>query len=479
MAAFAAKFFRASSAVLLSRLLGFLREVLTAALFGAGALTDAFFLAWKVPNLFRRVLGEGAVEKVLLPSLGRKADPNYLSAVLFWLLFLSLVVAAALALLSEEVISVLAPFAPPETVEAAALMLKPLAFYLPLISVAAFFGALLQHGEHFFKAYFHQAVFNAAAVALLLLLSPHLGVYALVWAVLLAGVLQTLYAAAAAKRAGLFVWPRPSLGTRVKRFFKNLVPSFFSAGVGQVAVLAEAFFATAAGSGVLSALYYAQRLYFLPVSLVGIAAGRVNLSELAKAEPERFFEKLAEASAAATKLVVPLTIASLVAAESAVKLVYERGNFGPSDAAEVALYLKLYSLGLPAAVLLPLVSNLYYAKGAFYRLFFLTLVWPAVEVLLSAVGVFYLRLGGAAVAAAHSLGAWSALLLLLWDRRLFDLPKEVWRRTRRLLPLWGAEALTLLWAAENFGQGTETFLTATAWGLYFLWDLRRERKKGA
>ncbi len=430
-------------------------------------MTDAFFLAWKIPNIFRRVLGEGAFEKVLIPSLNGHFDKDYLSKVLFWTSLLSLCLASILSFLSEEIVLVFAPFAPAEVREDASRFLSVMAFYLPLIGLSAFFASLLQYGERFFTSYFHQVVFNATFILFLVLGYHPLGIWSLVFGVLVGGFFQLFYSLLAAVRAGVFVFPKVGWDKKVASFFRNILPSFASGGVGQISTLVEAFFATMAGGGVLSALYYAYRLYSLPVSLVGVAAGRVNLVEISKGNKsvEIYLKRAVQSSLYIT---VPVVIATFLAGESAVKIVYERGAFTAENTASVSLFLKLYILGLPAAVLYSLLSNLYYREGAFYRVFFLSLFWPITEILLSAAGIFLFDLGGAAVALAHSVGTWITFFVLCKDKGLCTSLIGWVFELKAYLPLWAGMFLSLMLSAGMFGQNFITFSLAAAWGFYFL-----------
>ena len=472
--------FASALSILSSRLLGFVREVLTAYFFGASAATDAFFLAWKIPNIFRRVLAEGGLEKVFIPLLKEGFDKNFVREVFFWLLLSSLGVSVLLSLLSGEIISLISRGGDGNL---ASTLLGYLAFYLPFAVVSAYFSALLQYRKSFFLAYFSSALFNLTVIGFLLLFAERWGIYALVWGVLGGGLAQVLFSLAVAYRKKVLLPPKAGFGFKVKKFFKNLLPSFGSLGVGQISTLAEAFFATHAGVGVLSGLYYAFRLFQLPVSVIGVSTSRVNLSYLSTAgsrfsKDPRVLEftlkkYLLRTGEIALYFAIPALLGLVLFSQPLVELVYKRGAFGGGDAERVALYLQLYALGLPAAALYPLAANIFYIKERFYLGFFLSTLWLAVEIFLPAVGLFLLHLGGWVIALSYSLGGWITFLTLAWVSRSLNLfLRSLWR-LKKFLPLWGLTAFVLLLPPVRDG-GILTLLTVAVVGLLYLYLFRKE-----
>ncbi|RTZ68282.1 MAG: hypothetical protein DSZ30_04445, partial [Aquificaceae bacterium] len=145
-----------------------------------------------------------------------------------------------------------------------------MAFYLPFAVINAFYSSLLQYKKAFFVSYFSSAVFNIAVILFTLFFYPLWGIFSLVYGVILGGLLQVAFTLTFAKRKEVFFTPKVGFHPKLKKFLVNIVPSFFSAGVGQISTLAEAFFATLSGGGVLSHLNYAFRLFQLPISLIGV-----------------------------------------------------------------------------------------------------------------------------------------------------------------------------------------------------------------
>ena len=488
MSTLAKRFLAALFGILSSRVLGFLREIFTAYYFGASLLTDAFFLAWKIPNLFRRVLGEGALEKVFLPLLrGRETQRDFIRSVFGYLLGASLVLTDLLSLFSENVVSLIAADRGTEFIKIAALFLSALAFYLPFAVVNAYYTALLQFKGVFFWSYLSSALFNLVALLFLLLLHGSLGIEALLLGVLVGGLLQVLYISLLAKLKGVFFLPSFRWNGRLKTFFGSLIPSLASAGVGQIATVAEAFFATAVGFGILSCLYYAFRLFQLPVSLIGVASSRVALVHISRLKGHmspslktlEFGLKryLLKASEIALFFALPVVFSVLVYAKEVVALVYQRGAFGLEETQRVALYLQLYSLGLPAVVLYSNAANIYYSKGRFYTAFFLSLLWVLAEVLIPLTGIYILKTGGWIIALSHSLGAWGAFLALSLYSRSLGLFFRAFRRVLKFFPHWVANAL-FLEATKGFSFPFATPFAVALVSLYYLWLFKRNYLKG-
>lgn len=436
--------------ILSSRVLGFFREVLTAYYFGASVQTDAFFLAWKIPNIFRRVLAEGALEKIFLPLLKEGFDENFVRSVFFWLFVSSLGVSFAVFLSADWLISLISS----KGVGLGADLLRYLIFYLPFAVVSAYFSALFQYRKHFFFAYFSSALFNLTAIVFLLLFAEYWGIWALVWGVLFGGLVQLLFSLALGLKFKVLFPPKAGIDFKVKKFFKNLLPSVGSMGVGQLSTLAEAFFAMHAGGGVLSSLYYAFRLLQLPVSVIGVSVSRVGLSFLTDAggiysknprELEFTLKRnLLRGAEIALFFAIPAVLGLLTLAEPIVNLVYQRGAFDLSDTRRVALYLQIYSLGLPPSVLYPLVANVFYIKERFYLGFFLSTVWLLTELTVPSIGLFVFNLGGWIIAFAYTLGAWFTFFTFVWASNSSGIfLRSLWR-LRALFPLWAFTAAALL-----------------------------------
>jgi putative peptidoglycan lipid II flippase len=327
--------------------------------------------------------------------------------------------------------------------------LKILSLYLFFAFLNAYFSALLVYKGVFFKSYFSQAIFNLTVIAFVLLFHKEWGILSLVWGAVFGGTLQVFYILLVSKGEGVFTLPSFEFNEKLKGFFKNLLPSFGSVGIGQLTTLAEAFLAAAAGSGVLSSLYYAFRLYQLPFGLVGVAVSRVALTDMAASTSERaLVGKLVKASEIALFFAVPAALYLSLGAEPIVKTVYARGAFGETDAGRTALYLSLYALGLPFAVLHSVLGNLFFVRKSFYTFFFLSLPWFLTEIVGGFLGVFVFKLGGGALAFSYALGAFISFLSACLFLRVCHPMVGTLRGMGKFLPLWGFSAFVLIFSRD-------------------------------
>jgi len=472
MVQFSKNLLKGSFAVFISRILGFVREFLTAYYFGANYLTDAFFLAWKIPNIFRRILGEGAFDKVLLAYLKEGFDKTFLQRVLFWTLLSTLTLSIFISLLAEPLLSFIFPGADRQLLEEASNFLKIMSFYLPLISLTSFFAALLNYKGSFFIAFFHQALFNIAVLLSLLAFEKVLGIYSLVWGVIGGGILQLLFTLYFFYTKFGIIKPSFGWNEKVKSFFKNLLPSVGSVGIGQFSTLAEAFFASFAGGGTLSHLYYAFRLFMLPVSLIGIVGGRVNFTALVQ-NKHRKEESLKQALYGTLFLTVPIVVLTLINGESAVKIIYQHGQFDEKDTRAVSLFLNIYILGLIPFNLYQLLLNLYHLERKFFKSFLLSLSIFLTEITVPAFGIFIFHLGGWIIALGTSLGFWIGFLTICWNLNYCPKLLEVIFLFKEELKLWFLTALTLLVVKFTFSSYWLDFFLSALWGLFYLWRFKK------
>ena len=479
---------KAATAILTSRVLGFVREILTAAFFGAGVLTDAFFLAWKIPNIFRRVLGEGALEKVFIPYLGEGLGEDFKRSVFGYLLILASITVVVLEISAPFVVDLLSHSGNGLFLEKATLFLRILALYLLFAFINAYFSSLLLSKGAFFKPYLSQAIFNFTVIGFILLFHQVWGIYSLVIGAVAGGILQVLYIVLVAKSEGVAVLPSFRFHPILVKFFRDMLPSFASGGIGQLATLVEAFFATAVGGGVLSTLYYAFRLYQLPVSLVGVAVSRVSLSDLSSvkrrengsntaggSEDSLTERRLKKAVEIGLFFAVPLFLALFFLSGSIVNAVYTRGAFTLEDATSTALFLKLYALGLPFAVSQSVLSNYYFVQKRFLTLFLLTLPWFLSELVLGGVGIFVFNFGGWIIPLAYSIGAMVTFFTVCISAELCSLVGKAFLELKRFVPLWIITAAVLI-ALERFLNGWTAIFCSAPLGVLYLYLFKKTYK---
>lgn len=363
---------------LISRVLGFLRDVLVAAYLGAGPIADAFFVAFKFPNFFRRLFAEGAFNAAFVPifagtvaTAGRDAARRFAQdslAVLLSVLFVLLVVAE---LAMPWVMRGLAPgFVSDPAKFALAVDLTRITFpYLLFISLVSLQGGVLNSLDRFGAVALTPVLLNLCLIGALvglIGLTPTPG-HALAWGVAGAGVAQFLWLAAAMQREGMGLsLPRPRLTPEVKRLLILMLPAALGAGVVQVNLLIDIVIASLLPTGAVSYLYYADRIYELPLAVIGIAIGTALLPALSRqarqGDTAAAVGTLNRGIEAALLLSLPATAALLVLPPPIIAVLFERGAFGAAEAGATAAALAAYALGLPAYVLIKVLTPGFYAR---------------------------------------------------------------------------------------------------------------------
>src|SRR6201985_401069 len=287
------RIFTVGGLTLVSRATGFFRDVMLAAVLGAGPVADAFFVALRLPNHFRAIFAEGAFNAAFVPSYARirqqggAARADQFADRVFAMLLASQVVLLAVALaFTPEVINVLAPgFARDPGRFALAVDLTRITFpYLLLITLVTLYGGILNALQRFAAAAAAPILLNLAMIVTLLLAAffPTAG-HAAAWGVLISGVLQAMLVAGDAWRVGVLPVLRwPQLDADVRQFSRALGPATVGSAGVQLALFADTIIASFLPAGAVSALYYADRLNQLPIGVIGIAAGTVVLPEMAR-----------------------------------------------------------------------------------------------------------------------------------------------------------------------------------------------------
>jgi putative peptidoglycan lipid II flippase len=458
-------FLTVSSGTLASRLLGFVRDSMVAALLGAGPVADAFLVAFQLVNVVRRLLTEGALNAALVPAwLGIRETEGAAAAAAFAGKLLGTISVALIAVTlligfaMPLVISVLAPgFVGTETlqiaVQNARLMLPYLAFAGPVTVLMA----LLNAQGRFALTAFSPLLFNVALIAVtiaLLVWRQDAALAALVLAatVGIAGLLQ-LSILVLRRGDGVASWLRVTFDGEMRKFFAKAIPGMIASSAPQLLMVAGAIIASTSPSAV-SRLYFANRLIELPLGLVGVAMGAVLVPELSRALRGEDRAAIAYAQSRALELAVgltlPATLGLLVLSEPIVKMLFEHGAFTAADTWATARALMWLALGLPAHVLFKAIAPAFFARENTRT--------PLVAVLK---GVFFATtnaflfsylFGPEGIAAAIALGAWiSALSLLREGAATFGFSLDA--AARRRLPRIALAALAmggLLWLATRF-----------------------------
>jgi putative peptidoglycan lipid II flippase len=457
------RIFTVGGFTLLSRITGFARDIMLAAILGAGPIADAFFVALRLPNHFRAIFAEGAFNAAFVPTYARirhrgGADPSKLFADrVFTLLFVVQVVLLAVALIfTPSVISLLAPgFSHEGERFTLAVELTRITFpYLLLVSLVTLYGGILNALGRFASAAAAPILLNLSMIATLALavFFPTAG-HAAAWGVFIAGCLEVALLATDASRQGVlpaFRWPR--LDEELKLFLKRFGPATVGSAGTQIALFADTIIASFLAAGALSALYYADRLNQLPIGVIGIAVGTVLLPEMANrlARGDEGGARHAQNRAIEFTLLlsIPCLVAFVLLPELIMRALFMRGAFTAEDAMAAGATLRAYALGLLPFVLMRSASTTFLARGDTWTpvkaLFFAVVINVALKILLYEP---YAQIG---LAFATSIGVWVNVLLLTWFAHragLFTFDAELVRSTMRLLAA-GVVMAVVLWLAH-------------------------------
>lgn len=429
---FARSLFTVSGLTLVSRVTGFIRDTLTAIFLGAGPVADAFFVAQRLPNLFRSLFAEGAFTAAFVPLYtaeqqrnGQDAAQQFAGQALMLLMAALLPFSALIMFLMPNVMTILAPgYEQDPQKYHLALDFCTITFpYLTLISITALQTGVLNAQGRFGPGAAAPVALNIVLICALLiarLLALHIG-YTLAWALTLSGVVQMVWLMISCARARVTIpLVRPHLGEASKRLFRQIGPGAIGAGASQINLLISTSLASTLSTGAISHLYYADRLNQLPLGVVGIAVATTLLPLLSRhlaagrnAEARHYVSRAIEFC---LMLGLPATVGLAVAAAPIIETLFEHGIFTHADTLATAEALASYSIGIPAFLLVKV-----FASGFFARHDTTTPVKIALVAMLTNVAVSVLTLGPLqhiGIALANSVATWlNAVLLYIQLRR--------------------------------------------------------------
>ncbi|WP_112663134.1 murein biosynthesis integral membrane protein MurJ [Microvirga flavescens] len=363
---------------LVSRLTGFIRDVVIAAVMGIGPIADAFFVAFRIPNHFRAIFGEGAFNNAFLPTyagvLEKEKEPaahSFASRVSTLMLIVQIAILALAFLAMPVVVDLLAPgFSKDSAKYDFAVTFTRITFpYLLFITLVTILSGVLNAHERFASAAAAPVLLNVSLVAALSIafLFPNAG-YAAAWGVTISGVLQLLLVWLDAKRLGIAPGlETPRFDPAMKQFFKTLGPAVIGSAGVQLALFADTIIASFLPTGAVSSLYYADRIYQLPLGVIGIAAGTVLLPEMSRRIAAGDVDGAHGAQNRAVSLTLALAAPFLVAFVTLPDLImaalFQRGAFNTAAAQSAGAVLAAYAIGLPAAVLIRSALASFYSRA--------------------------------------------------------------------------------------------------------------------
>jgi putative peptidoglycan lipid II flippase len=455
-----------SGMTFISRVLGFVRDAIIARVFGAGLMTDAFFVAFKIPNLLRRLFAEGAFSQAFVPilaeyrnRLGQEATRGLIDRV-SGLLTLALVLVTVIGVIAAPVlIYVIAPgfSADPAKHELTVDLLQITFPYILFISLTALAAGVLNTYSRFSVPAFTPALLNITFIVFALWLAPYFDppVAALAWAVFIGGLLQLGFQVPQLARLKLLPRFRLDMGDEgVRRVLRQMAPAVFGVSVAQVSLVVNNIFASFLTTGSVSWLYYADRLMEFPMGLLGAALGTILLPSLSRHHATKSAEnysRLLDWGLRMTMLLaVPAAVALALLAVPLVSTLFQYGAFSGDDTLATRNAVIAYSVGL-----IPLILVKVLAPGFYGQQNIRTPVKVAVASLV-ATQIFNLLLIGplrhAGLALAVSLGACvnAGLLFVLLRRKGIYSAQPGWSRFMLKLAL----AVVLMGAVLWFGTGT-------------------------
>lgn len=467
-----------SGLTLVSRVTGVIRDMLIARYFGASAETDAFYVAFRLPNMLRRLFAEGAFQQAFVPMLAdvRETDPEgsqrFINHV-FTVLALAVFAASLLGVLAAPILVWLIAGGladNPAAFDLATNLTRFMFPYIAFMSLVAFAAAVLNTWKRFAIPAFTPVLLNLSFIAFTVFLAPYLEepIWALAIAVIVGGILQLGTQFIALRRLGIRVRPsnvKESTGdSNVRRVMKLMVPALFGVGVAQLSILINTNIASRLSSGAVTWLNFADRLMEFPTALLGVALGTVLLpglsSAFAKGDLARYNALLDRGLRLVFLVAIPASVGLWLTSEALVSFLFQGKNFTPSDVQQTATAVVGYSVGLIGLISLKIVAPAFYARKDIRTPVKVAAASLVVVQLINLVSVPLFSHAGLALSVGLGSVFNTATLLVILRRRAIYKPLPGW--TFAICRV--AVATILMGAALWYGQ-TFVSWTEIAWSL--------------
>ncbi|WP_311064861.1 murein biosynthesis integral membrane protein MurJ [Halomonas sp. DWK9] len=485
-----------SAMTMLSRVMGLIRDVVVATFLGAGNGSDAFFVAFKIPNFLRRLFAEGAFNQAFVPVLSEYSTQRtkqeireLLNAVAGSLTALLALITAIAMLGAPWLVWVFAPGfgRDPEKLAMTADMLRLTFPYLLLISLTAFSGSVLNTWNRFAVPAFTPVLLNLSLIGAALFLMPLMEepAMALAWGVLIAGAAQLAFQVPFLLRLGLLPTPWPNFAHEgVKRILKLMAPALFGVSVSQINLLLDTVLASLLAAGSVSWLYYSDRLVELPLGVFGVAIGTIILPALSKRHAEQSTEHFSAMLDWGIRVVlllgVPAALALAVLAEPFLITLFHYGAMTDHDIQMAAMSLRAYAFGLVAFMLIKVLAPGFFARQDTKTPVKVGIIAMVANMVLNLLLIWPLAHAGLALATALSAFLNAGLLGYLLYRQQVLIFQPGWGRFAVQLvggsvlmsvalmlvsPNWQAWLEFELWQRIRWVAG----LVVLGGGLYFIW----------
>ena len=425
---------------LASRLLGYLRDILIASFLGASIYADAFFVAFRIPNTFRRLFAEGVFNAAFIPSYAAESLKNkedgkkFADEVFNLLLVILLSIVFIIEIFMPYFVYLIAPgfYANQEKFNLVINLSRITFPFLLFVSLSSFFAAILNSNNRFAAGAAAPIVLNIFLI-LSLFISYLLNlefVTNLSYAVTVAGFFQLLFLIFFSKK---FYYPsikfKAIISPKVKFFLKKLLPSIFSSGITQVNIFIGTIIASFE-AGAVSYLYYADRIYQINLAIAGIAVGTVALPELAKklklGKVDDVIDVQNKSIELSLLLSIPAFFGLIIASEEITSALFGYGSFSQADVNSTAIALKYFGYGVPGFALIKVLSNFFFARDNTKLPFYISIFSVALNVSISL--LFFQKVGFVIIPLATSIATWAAVLvyvILLVKYEFFKVKKTL------------------------------------------------------
>jgi len=452
---------------LISRILGYLRDILIAIFLGASIFADAFFVAFRLPNTFRRLFAEGTFNAAFIPSYtsakiedkkkGKKFADDVLSSLLLILLFIVTIV----EIFTPYLIYIIAPgFLEDQTKFNLAVELTRVTFpFLLFVSLSSFFAGILNSNNKFAAAAAAPIILNVVLIISLIFSYIQDLDFAkqLSYGVTMAGIIQLIFLIYVTKKIY-----KPTfnfslkLSSKVKFFFKKLLPSVLSSGVTQINILVGTIIASFQ-SGAVSYLYYADRVYQINLAIAGIAVGTVSLPVLSKAFKMKNVKKISEIQNKSFELSllfsIPASCGLIFASKEIVNALFGYGSFSIIDVEKTATALKFFGYGVPAFALIKILSNFFFARDNTKTPFYISAFIVFLNILISV--SFFNKIGFIIIPIATSISTWVGVFIyiyLLNSKKILLLKNQLMINFTKILISAFIMLLILLFSLNRFAN---------------------------
>ncbi len=413
---------------LISRILGFIRDVLIASIFGASIFTDAFFVSFKIPNLLRRIFSDGALSQAFVPVLidyklnkNEKNMKDFVSSIFGFIVFILFLLTILGVCFSQFLIVISAPgFADfPEKLRLSSNLLKIMFPYILLISLSSLSSSILNSWNYFAIPALSPIFLNISIIVFSIFFSSffHPSIISLGWAVIIGGFFQLFYQLPFLYRINMLVIPSIKWNNvGLIRILKKIGPSILGSSANQISLIMNTIFSSLLSSGAISWIYYADRLIEFPVGMLGVSLSTVLFTSLAKSYKngtDSEYKNLLDWGMRISIIIsFPSSIVLFFLSKPIVIVLFQYGKFTDFDVLMTKQVLELYSLGLISFVLVKILASAFYACEEIHIPMKIALLTVFLTQLMNPFLIFYFKHAGLAL--SISISGWINFLLLYW-----------------------------------------------------------------